>query len=203
MSRFVESSTAARRAGCDAGSKSLRVVILMTLCSLLFIAISCSQTKIPVPDPPARTDTSVSGPRVVQVDDAKIKHLLKPSGKLLLVNFWATWCGPCREEFPDLVRIDTEYRGKIDFITVSLDFVEELNTGVPKFLDEMKAEMPTYLLISADENALISSISKDWSGALPFTVLYSEKGEIIYHRQGKIEPDTLKGEIEKALGQRK
>ncbi|HEX8734948.1 MAG TPA: TlpA disulfide reductase family protein [Pyrinomonadaceae bacterium] len=137
---------------------------------------------------------------MTQVDDAKIKQLLKPGGKPLLVNFWATWCGPCREEFPDLVKIDAEYRGKIDFISVSLDFVEEIDTAVPKFLSEMKAEMPTYLLTSVDENTLISSISKDWSGALPFTILYNEKGEITYFRQGKVSHETLKGEIEKTLG---
>ena len=86
--------------------------------------------------------------------------------------------------------------------TVSLDFIEEINTGVPKFLSEMKAEMPTYLIISADENTLISSIAKDWSGGLPFTILYNEKGEITYTRQGKVDHETLKGEIEKTLGEK-
>jgi len=136
--------------------------------------------------------------RVTQIDDAKIKQLLEHNGKPLLVNFWATWCGPCREEFPELVEIDAEYRGKIDFFTVSLDFVEEMDTTVPGFLKEMKAEMPTYVLVSADENALISSISKDWSGALPFTILYDEKGEIAFSRQGKVDGETLRREIEKA-----
>ena len=121
----------------------------------------------------------------------------------MLVNFWAKWCGPCREEFPDLVKIDNAYEGKIDFFTVSLDFVEELNTGVPQFLSEMKAEMPTYLLTSADENAFISSISKDWSGAFPFTILYNEKGEITYLRQGKVDHEDLKAEIEKTLAGQK
>jgi len=63
----------------------------------------------------------------------------------------------------------------------------------------MKAEMPTYLLTSADENTLISSITKDWNGGLPFTILYNEKGEIIYLHQGKVKHQTLKGEIEKTL----
>ena len=62
--------------------------------------------------------------------------------------------------------------------------------------------MPTYLLASADENALVSSIAKDWSGGLPFTILYNEKGEITYTRQGKVKHETLKGEIEKTLGEK-
>jgi thiol-disulfide isomerase/thioredoxin len=139
--------------------------------------------------------------RITQIYDAKIKQLLKPGCKPLLGNFWAMWCIACREEFPDIVTIDHEYRGKIDFFTVSLDFIEELNPGVPKFLGEMKAEMPTYLLASADENTLISSIAKDWNGGLPFTILYNEKGEVTYLRQGKVKHETLKSEIEKTLGE--
>lgn len=190
--------------GCDAKSKFVRIVLFVSLCAFFSLASSCSKTNNPARKPPAETEPrAANSPRVTQIDDAKIKQLLKPGGKPLLVNFWATWCGPCREEFPDLVKIDAEYRGKIDFITVSLDFVEEINAGVPQFLSEMKAEMPTYLLTSADENALIQSIAKDWSGALPFTILYNEKGAVAYLRQGKVNNETLRGEIEKTLSEEK
>ena len=186
--------------GRCAENRSFRVVFLISLCALFALAISCGQTKNPAQRSPSGTESRSEEPvRVTQINDAKIKQLLKTSGKPLLVNFWATWCGPCREEFPDLVEIDAEYRGKIDFFTVSLDFVEELNTSVPGFLNEMKAEMPTYLLVSADENAIISSISKDWSGGLPFTVLYDQNGEIAFRRQGKVDYETLREEIEKTL----
>lgn len=189
--------------GRGAENRSFRVLFFIGLCAVFSLANSCAQTKNPAQESPAETEPRAANPaRVTQIDDAKIKQLLKPSGKPLLVNFWATWCGPCREEFPDLVRIDEEYRGKIDFFTVSLDFIEEINTGVPGFLSEMNAEMPTYLLISADENTIISSIAKDWSGGLPFTILYNEKGEIAYLRQGKISHETLKDEIEKTLGEK-
>src|ERR687884_723345 len=53
----------------------------------------------------------------------------------LLINFWATWCDPCREEFPDLVKIDTEFRSKgLDFIAISLDDPPDVKTKVPAFL---------------------------------------------------------------------
>ena len=188
-----------------AENKFFRVVFFIGLSAFFSLVNSaCTQTKNPPPNQPAETKSpAATTPRVTQIDDAKIKQLLKPGGKPRLVNFWATWCAPCVEEFPDLVKIDAAYRGKIDFFTVSLDFIEEIDTGVPKFLSEMKAEMPTYLLISADENMLIPSISKDWSGALPFTILYNEKGEITFTRQGKIDHETLKVEIEKTLGEKK
>ncbi|HVE55642.1 MAG TPA: TlpA disulfide reductase family protein [Pyrinomonadaceae bacterium] len=136
-------------------------------------------------------------PKVTQIDETGLKTALTPNGKPLLVNFWATWCDPCREEFPDLVKLDAEYKGKIDFITVSLDDLAEIKRDVPKFLVSMKAGMPAYLLKVADESAVISSIAKDWNGGLPFTILYNEKGEIAYFKQGKVKLDVLKPEIDK------
>lgn len=200
--RILSLTKQARRGSANKFFRAVFLTVLFAFFSL--VNSSCTQTKNPAQKSPAETKPQPANqPRATQIDDARIKELLKPGGKPLLVNFWATWCGPCREEFPDLVKIDAEYRGKIDFFTVSLDFIEEIDTAVPQFLSEMNAEMPTYLLISADENTLISSISKDWNGGLPFTILYNEKGEITYFLQGKVNHETLKGEIEKTLGEKK
>jgi len=171
----------------------------ITISTVLFVLIFSlgvfAQKKTPTPKPTPNANL----PKVTQIDEAGLKAAIKPNGKPLLVNFWATWCDPCREEFPDLVRIDTEYKGKIDFITISLDDLAEINRDVPKFLAEMKAEMPTYLLKVADEGAAIAMITKDWGGGLPFTVLYNEKGEIAYFKQGKVKTDVLKVELDKLL----
>lgn len=133
------------------------------------------------------------------VDEIAFKKLIVPNGKPLLINFWATWCDPCREEFPDLVKLDAEYKGKINFITVSLDDPEDILTTVPKFLASMKAQMPAYLLKTADESAVITSVSKDWQGGMPFTILLSAEGETAHFRQGKINPETVRNEINKLL----
>lgn len=138
--------------------------------------------------------------RVTKVDDAALMAALKPNGKPLVVNFWATWCAPCIEEYPDLVKIDEEYGDKIDLVTVSLDDVADIDTGVPDFLKRMKAEMPVYLLVSQDETALIAKIRKDWSGGLPFTVIYGKDGSEAYFKEGKFKPDVLRAEIDKTLG---
>src|SRR5947209_1346599 len=74
---------------------------------------------------------TASSPTVSQIDLPGLKTLLKPDGKPRLINFWATWCDPCREEFPELVRINAAYRGRLDFITVSLDDLEDIQTTVP------------------------------------------------------------------------
>lgn len=128
-----------------------------------------------------------------------MKKLLKPSGKPVLINFWATWCDPCREEFPDLVKLDDEFRGKIDFLTVSLDDLAEINTSVPKFLAEMNSKIPAYLLRTPDESAAILMVSKDWSGNLPMTVLLDTTGNISYARNGRIRVDILRDNINKLL----
>jgi thiol-disulfide isomerase/thioredoxin len=137
--------------------------------------------------------------RVTQIDVVALKRLVRPTGKPLLVNFWATWCDPCREEYPDLVKIDQEYRGKIDFITISLDDVADKEMAVPKFLTDMKAEMPSYLLVTDNEEAAMGVVSKDWTGGLPFTVLYDAKGGVLYSRQGKVKIDVLKAALLKSL----
>ena len=142
---------------------------------------------------------AVPAAKVTRVDDAGFRKLLVPNGKPLMINFWATWCGPCREEFPDLVKLDAEYKGKIDFITVTLDFEEEINTGVPKFLAEMKAQMPTFLLVTPDEAAVIAAVTKEWAGALPFTVIYEPKGSLVYFRQGIVTPENVRSELNKML----
>lgn len=145
----------------------------------------------------AQTKTVSKVPTVAQIDESGLKGLLKPKGKPLLINFWATWCEPCREEFPDLVKIGTDYEGKIDLITVSLDELSEINGEVPKFLAQMKSESPAYLLTTPDESAAIGLVSQDWQGALPFTILFNAQGETIYSKQGKFQADVLVAEIEK------
>lgn len=168
-------------------------VFALFLQTQIFAQNKSVEKKTDLPKAETKASTAV---KVTQIDDAKLKELVKPNGKPLLVNFWATWCDPCREEFPDLVKLENDYRGKVDVITVSLDDITEINTGVPKFLSEMKAEMPTYLLVSKDEGAIISTISKDWSGGLPFTILYDEKGETIYFKQGKFKVPELREKID-------
>ena len=136
---------------------------------------------------------------MIQIDLDGLRKVLKPNGRPLLINFWATWCPPCTEEFPDLVKLDAEYRGKVDFVTVSLDDLADINTDVPKFLDEMRSEMPAYLLHTPNEDAAIAIVSRDWAGNLPMTVLYDASGKQVYSRMGKLRVDPLRENIRKLL----
>ena len=143
---------------------------------------------------------SASAPKTTQIDILALKRLVRPQGKPLLINFWATWCGPCREEYPDLVKIDEEYKGKIDFLTISLDELADKDSAIPQFLEEMKAQMPSYLLVTDNEEAAMGVVSKQWTGGLPYTILFSAKGGVLYSRQGKVKIDALKAALVKSTG---
>jgi thiol-disulfide isomerase/thioredoxin len=175
--------------------------LLAIFCLILLSAGSCwAQTKKPNPRTSTTQAKIVSNlPKVTQINEQGLKNLLKPNGKPLLINFWATWCDPCREEFPDLVKIGADYKDKIDLITISLDEISEINGDVPKFLAEMKSDMPAYLLKTPDDGSAINLVSKDWQGALPFTVLYNANGETVYLKQGKFKTDFLRAAIEDVL----
>jgi thiol-disulfide isomerase/thioredoxin len=146
----------------------------------------------------------VAAAEIQVIDLDGLKKLLQPDAKNarpLLVNFWATWCDPCREEFPDLVKIDADYRGKnLNFVTVSLDDVSEVGTEVPKFLKEMKATMPTVLLNVNDPEPAIKSVDAGWDGQLPATFLYDKDGKVVFRHFGKINPAELRAAIDKAIG---
>lgn len=170
-----------------------KAISLGWLFALIFVSQADAQRRTPATIPAAAL------PKVTKIDQARYAELIKPGAKPLLINFWATWCVPCREEFPDLVKIDGEYKGKIDFITISLDFEEELNTAVPQFLREMKADMPSYLLVTPDESAAIAMISKEWGGGLPLTVLFAPNGDRTFFHQGIVKPAELKAAIDKLI----
>ena len=140
--------------------------------------------------------------RARAITTEEMQALLKRDGdRPLLVNFWATWCDPCRDEFPDLVKIDNQYRAKgLDFVAITLDDLADINTAVPKFLREMKARMPVYLLNVSDPEPAINLVDPGWSGALPATFLYNNKGEVVYKHFGRIKPDELRAAIEKQVG---
>ena len=139
-----------------------------------------------------------AGPTVFQLDLEGFKKVVRPQGRPMLINFWATWCDPCREEFPDLVMLHKAHRDKIDFLTVSLDDVSDIATVVPKFLGEMRSEMPAYLLKVPDEGDAVSVLTDTWGGNLPLTILIDAKGRLLYQRNGKIKVPELVVNLEKA-----
>jgi thiol-disulfide isomerase/thioredoxin len=135
------------------------------------------------------------------INAEELQGLLKRDGtRPLLVNYWATWCDPCRDEFPDLVKIDGDYRPKgLDFIAITLDDSKDINTEVPKFLRRMRAKMPVYLLNVIDPEPVINAVDSGWSGALPATFLYNGKGEVVFKHFGRVNAAELRTAIDKVM----
>ena len=99
-------------------------------------------------------------------------------GRVVLVNFWATWCVPCREEFPDLVRLEKKYRDRgLSIVGVSTDLAKDL-PAVEKFLAATKPDFRNYRKKSGgDDQDFIESVDPKWGGELPFSVLYGRDGK--------------------------
>lgn len=136
-------------------------------------------------------------------DAAAIKALRAESGKVRLVNFWATWCGPCVAEYPDLVEIFRMYRGRdFEFVTVSANYPDE-KPEVLKFLTKQHASMKNLMWNSNNKDALIEAFEPKWQGGLPFTMLLGPKGEVLFQKEGAIDALELKRAVVSALGREK
>jgi len=173
-----------------------RAIVPIVLCIMLLSFAAPAQRQKGRTAKPRKPVTVVS-----PIDTEALKGLLtKERQGPLLVNFWATFCDPCRDEFPDLVKIDKEYRPRdLEFVTVSLDDVEDIKTSVPEFLDSMKATMPAYLLNASDPEPAINLVDTNWRGDLPATYLYNEKGEVVYKHIGRVDLVELREAIEKVV----
>lgn len=122
----------------------------------------------------------------------KLKELMenKGTGKYRLLNVWATWCGPCVAEFSSLVETNHMYRQRdFEFVTLSADDIKA-EPKVLKFLQEKMSSGKNYILKDATKYQMIEAIDPKWQGALPYTVLISPEGKIVFKQMGMI--DILK-----------
>jgi len=126
---------------------------------------------------------------LASADDLK-KLRANGTGKVLLVNFWATWCGPCVHEFPDLETTYRMYRLRdFDMVMVSANMPDE-KAGVLKMLEKQHASGRNLLFGSTDTYAMQAAFDPKWDSPVPFTVLLSPEGKILYRELGEV--DILK-----------
>lgn len=113
------------------------------------------------------------------IDLDSLKTLLTNfSTKIRLVNFWATWCGPCKLEYPEFMKMTRMYGARnFEFISVSLDSEEKSNDALT-FLKQIHSPVANYLCAEKDKYKLIERVNPDWDGSLPFTMLIEPLGQI-------------------------
>lgn len=143
------------------------------------------------------------GPVITPVTMEELNKLLVSRGaKVTVVNLWASFCEPCREEFPAFMRAYREYRDQgLDLIFVSMDFKSEL-PDARDFLTEQRVDFETFIKAERDED-FIRAIDPDWSGVIPTTLLYNEKGEKIDFIPRALTFEELEEKISTALGSKK
>jgi len=134
------------------------------------------------------------------IDLAGYKSLIeKHRGQVLLVNFWATWCAPCRKEMPALVALETKLRDKgFMLVTISADEPEQRRAAA-SFLARSKFRGPAYLKQTSDDQAFIQAVSDRWSGALPATFLYDKSGRLARSFLGETKMEAVEDEVLRLL----
>jgi len=175
-------------------------VIFLTLI-LAFLACSKddgqkSQVEIVQDSKPSTAELATIDVLILDADSFQ-PLLNQHQGKILFINAWATWCVPCIEEFPDLVRLKDFYKDSdIVFIGISVDFPDEVESKVKPFLYSQKVNFPNYVQDFKDPADLINLLNKNWRGAVPATFIYDRKGRQQKFLLGKHSYDEFQQEIE-------
>lgn len=161
----------------------------LLLCLAGAAAAVVATAATPPPSPPALQLASPAELRRVIADtDAAV----------VVVNVWATWCVPCREEFPALLRLRETYRPRgVSLLLVSGDFPSHRKEAVA-FLAAAGVTFPTYIKTGKDME-LIDTLHPEWSGALPATFLYDDAGALLEWWEGAADYDRFAAAVERAL----
>jgi thiol-disulfide isomerase/thioredoxin len=164
----------------------MKKYLLILTSVVLLVACSAKQTKQVI--------------RAVNYDELK-SIVQKNDDVLYVVNFWATWCGPCVEELPSFMEVNDQLKNKDNYkmILVSLDNVDDLETHVRHFVTKRDISPDIYLLDDNKRmNIWIPDIDPNWSGNIPATVFY-KNGKKLFFIDGQIDKETLKKTIQQFI----
>jgi peroxiredoxin len=136
-----------------------------------------------------------------EIDDAGVAKLVKnDTKKLLVINVWATWCGPCVAELPEFVTMNRMYRGRaFQLVTLCMDEPDKKDAAV-KVLKDKKVAATNYLVKTADRDKFADALDKDWPGPVPYTLIVAPGGKVIYRKSGSIDPLDVRRAIVGQLG---
>ncbi|HEY6066941.1 MAG TPA: redoxin domain-containing protein [Thermoanaerobaculia bacterium] len=160
--------------------------------ALLFVSLALASE--------ARAQPRLAG----ELDAAGLRQTLaRQKGRVVLLNFWATWCVPCREEFPELSKLQGRLGpAGLQIIGVSTDFAKQ-RAAVGRFLARQRPPFPNYRKKSSgDDQDFIEAVDRSWGGELPFSVLYDRSGKKSRVYSGSLPLADAEKEIRKLLASR-
>lgn len=175
---------------------------LMRLSLLFALLLAACQPADPADDTPvvnpasapaAESDASADVDLVKATAQEVLDHVAASPARVKVVNFWATWCIPCREEFPDLVRLEHDLGPDVDVIFVSADFLDE-EPGARAFLAEQGVDGVSFLKNEGDD-AFISAFDDGWMGELPTTIVYGPDDRKVVVLTEKVTYESLRARI--------
>jgi thiol-disulfide isomerase/thioredoxin len=139
-------------------------------------------------------------PRLTPLDESVYRSMLASGrGSVMLVDFWATWCVPCRAEMPALVKLAARHRAQgLKLVTISCDEPEQ-EAGALEFVRRQAAPPPAYIKRVRDDDRFINSIDPKWSGALPGLFLYDRQGRMVKSFIGETDMAALEAALRKLL----
>jgi len=128
-----------------------------------------------------------------------IENIKKESaGKVMVINFWATWCKPCVEEFPDLIKIHHDFKNdNVKLILISLDFKEDIDSKLYLFLKNNNVDFTTYHLEVRNPDDIINYFDKKWDGGIPATFIFDKSGNLQQYILGSRDFNFFEKEINK------
>jgi thiol-disulfide isomerase/thioredoxin len=134
--------------------------------------------------------------KLVKPEQYRSRVVAAKKGRVVLVNFWATWCEPCREEMPALVAAAKGFPSKdVAVALVSTDSLKK-TADVQKFLAAARIPFVCWQAKSSDPQRFIEAVDKTWNGAVPYTLIYDRKGELAARLAG---PQTERSFAEAVL----
>lgn len=140
-----------------------------------------------------------SPPPVLAITASELKALAsRPGARATLVNVWATWCGPCRQEFPALVKVGKDRKADgLRLVLVSTDFEDQLGE-VRKFLAARGVSDTSYIM-TGEPNAFINTMNPKWTGALPATFVYNGRGELASFWEGAVDEEQFNQSVDQVF----
>ncbi len=175
--------------------KPLKHISILLLCALLASGLNaCSERgKTAVAETSQSNSAKIFAASLPDLE-GKAQPLKQWQGKILVLNFWAPWCPPCRAEIPDFIKLQEQYRAQdVIFVGLALDQKDK----VQAFVDEMGINYP--ILLGENDAAELGKLAGNRLGGLPFTAIFAKNGNIVSTVTGELKHEQLESTLKSLL----